>query len=126
MNSSYQSSYIRNGVSTESRYSKDQLLDLYKAQEKSEVPRGSLDDLFVDGWTPGVNGTSNGGWGKRDDHRDAIGPEICWDYSGNVQPLALAEMTEEEKEVPFSMYQWSSNHSTNCIHRHLLPPSIRH
>lgn len=109
MNSNHQSSYTRNGASTESRYSKEQLLDLYRVQEKSDFPNGSLDEFFVDGWTPGLNGTSNGGWGKRDDHKDSNGPEICWDHSGSVQPLALADMTEEEKEVDYSIHSWLSN-----------------
>ena len=100
LNSNYQSSYNRNGSSNESRYSKDQLLDLFKTQEKSGFSGVNLHDLFVDGWSPGnTNGTNNGGWGKRDDSKDASGPEICWDHEGSVHPLALAEMTEDEKEV---------------------------
>ena len=100
VNANYQSSYNRNGSSSESRYSKDQLLDLFRAQEKSGVSNVNLSDLYVDGWNPNyTNGTTNGGWGKRDDHKDATGPEICWDHEGSVHPLALAEMTEEEKEV---------------------------
>lgn len=100
MNANYQSSYNRNGSSSESRYSKDQLLDLFRAQEKSGFSNVNLNDLYVDGWNPNyTNGTTNGGWGKRDDHKDATGPEICWDHEGSVHPLALAEMTEEEKEV---------------------------
>ena len=60
----------------------------------------NLNDLFVDGWSPSsANGTNNGGWGKRDDIKDISGPEICWDHEGSVHPMALAEMTEDEKEV---------------------------
>ena len=99
MNSNYQSAYSKSGSSTESRYSKDQLLDFYNLHEKSGFGILNLEDLFVDGWRPAVNGLSNGGWGKRDDHKENNGPELCWDHSGSVQPLALAEMTEEEKEV---------------------------
>lgn len=65
-----------------------------------------MDDLFVDGWTPNINGTSNGGWGRRDDHKDATGPEICWDHNGSVQPLALIDMTEEEKGVRPRTWRW--------------------
>ena len=100
LNSNYQSSYNRNGSSNESRYSRDQLLDLFKTQEKSGFSSVNLNDLFVDGWSPtNTNGTNNGGWGKRDDNKDASGPEICWDHEGSVHPVALAEMTEDEKEV---------------------------
>lgn len=60
----------------------------------------NVNDLFVDGWSPGaVNGTNSGGWGKKDDVKEAAGPDICWDFEGNVSPMALQEMTEEEKEV---------------------------
>ena len=31
--------------------------------------------------------------------KEAAGPDICWDHEGSVNPIALQEMTEEEKEV---------------------------
>lgn len=100
MNSNYLASYNRNGSSTECRYSKDQLLDLFRAQDGGGFSSTNINDLFVDGWSPGtVNGTSNGGWGKRDDTKEAAGPEICWDPAGSVNPIAMQEMSEEEKEV---------------------------
>ena len=100
LNSSYQSSHNRNGPSNESRYSKDQLLDLFRTQDRNGFANTRIDDLYVDGWSPGtVNGTSNGGWGKRDDSKEALGPDICWDHEGSVHPMAMQEMTEEEREV---------------------------
>ena len=100
MNSNYQPSYNRNGSSADSRYSKDQLLDLFRPQERNGFPSTDVNDLFVDGWRPGaVNGTSNGGWGKRDDIKEVAGPDICWDHEGSVNPIAMQEMTEEEREV---------------------------
>lgn len=99
MSSNYQS-FNRNGASTESRYSKDQLLDLFRTQERNGFSSTNVNDLFVDGWTPGaVNGTSNGGWGKRDDNKETAGPDICWDHEGSVNPIAAQEMSEEEKVV---------------------------
>lgn len=100
LNSSYQSNLNRNSTA-DSRYSKDQLLDLFRAQGRSGQAATNLSDLFVDGWNPeAVNGNSNGGWGKKEEYKDGSGgPEICWDHEGNVQPLALIEMGEEEKEV---------------------------
>jgi len=97
LNSNYHA-YNRNGASAESRYSKDQLLDMFRTQ-KSRGLSTNIDDLYVDGWTPGVNGTSNGGWGKSGDHKEMTGPDICWDYNGSVQPMAWVDMSEEEKEV---------------------------
>lgn len=97
LNSNHQA-YSRNGASGESRYSKDQLLDMFRAQKSGSL-NTSIDDLYVDGWTPGVNGAGNGGWGKSGDHRETNGPDICWDHNGSVQPMAWVDMSEEEKEV---------------------------
>ena len=58
-----------------------------------------MNEFLLDGWTPGVNGTGSAGWGRREDHKDTAGPEICWDHDGSVQPMALLDMTAEEKEV---------------------------
>ena len=99
LNSNYQSTYGRNGSSSDTRYSKDQLLELFKTQSKSGSLNTNVNDLLLDGWTPGINGASNGGWGKRDDHKDVAGPEMCWERDGGVQPMALLDMTAEEKEV---------------------------
>ena len=101
MNSNYQSSYARNGSSVEGRYSKDQLLDMFRAQGRAGQINHNVSDLFVDGWNPGsVNGTVNGGWGRKEDQKEpSNGPEVCWDHEGSVQPLSLIEMSEEEKQV---------------------------
>lgn len=101
LNSSYQSNFYRNGAATESRYSKDQLLDLFRAQSRSGQSNTNVSDLYVEGWNPGsAHGSSTGGWGRKDDQKDgSSGPEICWDFEGNVHPLALVEMGDEEKEV---------------------------
>lgn len=43
---------------------------------------------------------ANGAWGKRDDIKDNHAtPEVCWDHSGQVKPLALTDMSGEEKDV---------------------------
>lgn len=77
------------------------MLDLFRTHGRSGHVNNNISDLFVDGWNPEtVNGTSNGGWGKKDEFKDGSGgPEICWDYDGMVQPLGLIEMGEDEKEV---------------------------
>lgn len=101
LNSSYQSNANRNGAATENRYSKDQLLDLFRAQDRPGQSNTNLTDLFVDGWNP-INGANNGGWGRKDETKDpSTGPEICWDYEGSVAPLATIEMAEDEREVFF-------------------------
>lgn len=45
---------------------------------------------------------NSAGWGKRDDMKEAAGPDICWDHEGSVNPIAMQEMSEEEKEVFFT------------------------
>ncbi|KAI4261513.1 MAG: hypothetical protein L6R42_003290, partial [Xanthoria sp. 1 TBL-2021] len=99
MNSSYQTSYTR-GAPSETRYSKDQLLDLFRAQRENPAST-QVSDLYVDGWLPSsANGITNGGWSRTDELKEgSAGPEMCWDHEGKVQPLALSDMTEQEKEA---------------------------
>ncbi|MCJ1478111.1 hypothetical protein MMC13_006787 [Lambiella insularis] len=100
LNSNYQQSYTRNSSMIESRYSKDQLLDLYRAQGEPGSIYKNASEHLVEGWNPGNSpAASNGSWNRRDEHKDAIsGPEICWDYEGSIQPLGLSELSDEEKE----------------------------
>lgn len=102
LNTGHHSNFSRNGPISESRYSKDQLLDLFRAQADSATSSKNLSDFFVGGWNPGDASTnSNGTWSKKDDHKDsAAGPEVCWDHEGKVLPLGMIDITEEEKEVP--------------------------
>lgn len=102
LNTNHQSNFSRNGPIAESRYSKDQLLDLFRAQADSATSNKNLSDLFVGGWNPDDASTSsNGAWSRKDDHKDsAAGPEVCWDHEGKVMPLGIIDITEEEKEVP--------------------------
>lgn len=98
----HHSSFTRNGPTAESRYSKDQLFDLFRAQADPATSSKNLSELFVGGWNPGDTSTNgNGAWSKKDDHKDsAAGPEVCWDHEGKVVPLGMIDITEEEKEVP--------------------------
>lgn len=105
MSSNPQSSGLRNGMATgEARYSKEQLLDLYKSQRESGSLAKNVTDYFVADWDPHVETPSvNGAWGKREDQKDPPnGPEVCWDHGGQIEPLALMNMTDEEKEVCIS------------------------
>ena len=101
LNSNNQSAYLRNGVSSESRYNKDQLIDIYKGQRDAGTLDRNLAELFLGGWSlfdqkSGTLAT----WGRRDETRDSsAGPEVCWNYDADGEPLALLDMTDEEKEV---------------------------
>ena len=79
---------------------------MFKAQSRAGQLNSNVSDLFIDGWNPAhVNGTVNGGWGRKDDQKESSGgPEICWEHEGKIQPLALIEMSEEEKQVCMPSY----------------------
>ncbi|KAL8637180.1 MAG: hypothetical protein Q9228_005524, partial [Teloschistes exilis] len=100
MNSNHQTNQIRAGGS-DTRYSRDQMLNLFRAQADGGSPAPDISDLYVDGWNPMPSrGMTNGGWSRKDEPEDnANGPEICWDHNGSVLPLGLSEMTEQEREV---------------------------
>ncbi|CAG8962307.1 hypothetical protein HYFRA_00005362 [Hymenoscyphus fraxineus] len=87
--------------STDTRYSKNQLLDIYRAQEESGGLQGDVSRLFVNNWNPEQSNGTNGrtGWGKSGDGRDSYGPEACWDTNGLIRPVGLEEMSEQEKVV---------------------------
>lgn len=93
----------------DTRYSKEQLLDLYKAQQSSEGGfKDALPNLYVGGWQPDTaNGVGSASWGRTEQGRDTqSGPEICWDKEGSVEPLGLVEMDDEEREVCFAADYW--------------------
>ena len=100
MNPNYQSSFSRNsGPGSEGRYSKEQLLDLFKTYEKNGASNGHIHELYMDGWTPGAAfANENGSWGKKEDQRES-GTYSCWDSDGAVRPISFYEMDDEEREV---------------------------
>ena len=84
----------------DNRFSKDQLLDIYRSQHASDFPTKDVSSLYVNGWDPGHSNGANGrGWGKSGDGRDTHGPHICWDENGSVPLMSLQEMTDLEKAV---------------------------
>ncbi|KAJ5292692.1 uncharacterized protein N7443_008645 [Penicillium atrosanguineum] len=97
MSSNTTSSAMRNG---EARYSKDQLLEMYRAQRESGSLGKNVEDYFVADWDPHmVTPPVNGAWGKRDDQKTSAGPEVCWDHGGQAEPLGLTDMSDGEKEL---------------------------
>ncbi|CAD0093165.1 unnamed protein product [Aureobasidium mustum] len=84
----------RNGPAhSDTRYSKNQLLDLYHKQNVEGSLDDSLSPLFVAGWEPNqTNGVSLGGWGRRDEQAKDHVPD------GSTGPLGLVDMNDEEKE----------------------------
>jgi len=87
------------------RYSKDQLLEFFKSQQGADGGlKDGLNGLYVGGWQPdAATGASSAGWGRPEHGRDSQpGPDICWDRDGSIEPLALANMDDEEKEVRYN------------------------
>ncbi|KAE8139962.1 hypothetical protein BDV38DRAFT_240680 [Aspergillus pseudotamarii] len=101
MLSNYQSSALRNGATNDTRYSKDQLLELYKAQRETGILGKNLAEYLAADWNPQVEAAAaNGAWGRREDSKDnPSGPGVCWDHGGQMEPLSLMDMTDEEKEL---------------------------
>ena len=96
----------RNGTLTDTRYSKEQLLDMYRAQYNAQGGLNEgLSDLYIGGWQPDVaNGTAGASWSRSEQSRDTQpGPDICWDKDGSIEPLGLIDMDDEEREVRFRL-----------------------
>jgi hypothetical protein len=92
----------RNGTVNDPRYSKNQLVDLYRLQQSADDGlQEDLQNLYIGGWQPnGQNGAPATGWGRNDASREQPpGPDVCWDYDGTYEPLALTGMDDEEREV---------------------------
>ena len=90
----------RNSASTGTRYSKDQLLDIFRAQTEAGGLDGQLPHILTEGWSPGASNPTVNGWGRREETKEGqASAEVCWDYDGMVQPLGLIPFGDEEKEV---------------------------
>ncbi|KAI9731608.1 MAG: hypothetical protein M1818_007738 [Claussenomyces sp. TS43310] len=81
------------------RYSKIDLLEIYRNQQNLEISNDDVSRLFANNWDPiHSNGNTARGWGKSTDSRDHhYGPEICWDQSGEVQPIGLEDISALEQ-----------------------------
>jgi PERQ amino acid-rich with GYF domain-containing protein len=96
LNSGFQPGSARGSGGNDYRYSKKELLNFFTLQEIPDVT-----PYFLAEWNPlQETPTANGSWSKRHDFKDYnSGPEVCWDHSGQTQPLGLMDLTEEEKTV---------------------------
>jgi PERQ amino acid-rich with GYF domain-containing protein len=83
------------------RISKNQMLDIFRAQQDSNSIKRDVSHLFESNWDPGHSNGTNGrsGWGKSTDGRESHGPGVCWDEDGSVLPIGLEEMSEQEQAV---------------------------
>lgn len=90
----------RNGTIPDTRYTREQLLDLYKETQSLAADDTLLPGLLMGGWQPDVANGNSAGWGRNDHARDQQqDPNVCWDREGDIDPLGLHDMGEEEREV---------------------------
>ena len=104
-----------------SRYSKEHLLEMYRAAHPSDDPSR----LFISGWDPDhVNGNTARPWGKTNENHVPQEPGACWEPNGDTMPMGLQEPSAEEKEVRSDNSHHSdagSNNFPELLHRHQLP-----
>lgn len=72
------------------RYSRDDLLNVYRQQQEDGMVDARLDTVFVGPWQLGN--------GIRHDN-EKIGAELCWEDEPVSVPFGLQEMSEDEKQV---------------------------
>lgn len=73
---------------------------IYKQQRDSGLLDAKLSSLFTASWNPReAKEPSTPAWGRKDDKDPATGPEVCWNHSSTVEPLALSAMDDQEREV---------------------------
>lgn len=98
---SYQPSATLEQPSDNYRYSKESLLDIYQQLKESGTLKEDASHLFAENWNPEQSSVTNGrsGWGRQVDARDNHGPEVCWNKNADTEPMALQDMTEEEKTL---------------------------
>ncbi|CUS12741.1 unnamed protein product [Tuber aestivum] len=79
-------------------YGKEDLLNIFRAQEQNGTLREVKDLVLGDlGSAGGSGGGGGGGWGRSGD--EAGGAEVCWDKEGGLKPVSLEDMSEEEREL---------------------------
>ena len=96
LNSSHPAHAYRNGTSADTRYSKDQLLDVFQNQKDSGGLDRNLQDLFLGSWD---SSSTDNGVSTSVSKDQYPGPEVCWDYGAGSTPLGLMDMSEEERTL---------------------------
>ena len=78
------------------------MINMFRSHRELDELKDGLSDLYMGNWEPNVtNGNSASNWGRKDEQgrEGQGGVDLCWDRDGNVQPLGLSNLTEDEKEV---------------------------
>lgn len=91
---------MRNGGSDDTRYNKDELLGVFQHQRESGQLDRNLEELFQGNWSlSGGRYETTVSTARGDPKEQTPGPEVCWLYGSEAEPLGLAPMTESEKQV---------------------------
>lgn len=81
------------------RYSREQLMDIYKNTDLGQIDATSL---YTPTWDPAhVNGNQGSRpWGKAGETGHIPqDPTVCWAAEGNVKPIGLEPLSAEEREI---------------------------
>lgn len=106
LNTNNPSGSSRNLPLGDTRYSKDQLLNVYQTLKESAALDRDLGDIFLGSWDPVEIRNRTASQGGRLEGKDQIpGPEVCWNYNANLEPFGLTSMTEEDKQVRGRTFQ---------------------
>ena len=102
LNSAFQSSFNRGAPNGDYRYSKEQMLEIFKSQNDAGLSNELLPSSLSEGWLPGnSSGSSRTDWNQKEESKDQQqhNLDVCWAFENSVQPMVLTEMDDEEKEV---------------------------
>lgn len=83
---------VRNGANGDSRYNKEQMLNIYQIQKETGFLNRNLQDVFQGSWDPSTQE-------KIDSKDQAPGPEVCWNSQFDRDPYGLTDMDEAERQV---------------------------
>ena len=84
----------------ETRYTKDQILNIFQTLKESSALDRNLEDIFLGTWDPLEPQNESSNPAARGDGKDqTLGPEVCWNYDIELEPFGLTSMTEDEKQV---------------------------
>ncbi|KAH6612829.1 hypothetical protein B0J18DRAFT_441205 [Chaetomium sp. MPI-SDFR-AT-0129] len=81
------------------RYSKEELLDIYK--NSFDPSQMDTTNLLMSNWNPAqMNGSQTRPWGKSSESSHVPqDPSVCWDANGTVKPIGFESMSAEERDM---------------------------
>ncbi|KAI5779357.1 hypothetical protein EDC01DRAFT_696219 [Geopyxis carbonaria] len=120
--------YNRQTTAQNTTYGKDDLLNIFRAQESGSGFSKRLPELLDGDFN--ASSSTTGGWG-RGGEESLNGVDLCWEKEGGVKPIGLEEIAEEEREF-FSTninstqtHKPSNNNQGVVNHHNSTPPQNR-